>query len=220
MPSIHSWSSRVPSLWSATLLSRRFRKNTGKASGHSNGESGGRKGVDLSLIGSGAVISECGNYRYVLHRGWGTEKSAVFIMLNPSTADGFSDDSTIRRCIGFSKRWGCGGIVVVNLFAFRAKSPKHMIAARDPIGPENMSYIIEAVRVGEVVVCAWGTLGAYQNQDIVVVNQIHRTTPNVLLMALGITKHGFPRHPLYLPNNSELAEWDAGKRLTSNGQAG
>ncbi|MES2137565.1 MAG: DUF1643 domain-containing protein [Pseudomonadota bacterium] len=56
----------------------------------------------------------------------------AFVMLNPSTADAVQDDPTIRRCIGFAKAWGKGGIVVINLFAFRATNPKDMLAAADP----------------------------------------------------------------------------------------
>lgn len=57
-----------------------------------------------------AVLSECRRYRYVLRRYWGDGlsggRAAIFIGLNPSTADEASDDPTIRRCIGFAKAWG------------------------------------------------------------------------------------------------------------------
>jgi hypothetical protein len=71
-----------------------------------------------------AVISPCGLYRYRLTRTWDAVRwSAAFVMLNPSTADAVDDDPTIKRCVGFAKRWGCGGIVVANLFAFRSADP-------------------------------------------------------------------------------------------------
>ena len=72
-----------------------------------------------------AVISACGRYRYLLTRRVGPGTRAVtFIMLNPSTADATRDDPTIRRCIGFARSWGIGGVDVVNLFAFRATEPR------------------------------------------------------------------------------------------------
>ena len=56
-----------------------------------------------------AVISPCGAYRYLLTRQIGAgAKVATFIMLNPSTADAERDDATIRKCVGFARRWGCG----------------------------------------------------------------------------------------------------------------
>ena len=74
-----------------------------------------------------AEISPCGLYRYSLTRKWEAWKGTVnFIMLNPSTADAQEDDPTIRRCIGFAKAWGYGGIVVTNLFAYRATNPKEL----------------------------------------------------------------------------------------------
>lgn len=67
------------------------------------------------------MISDCGQYRYKLTRRWGDgEQKGLFIGLNPSIADAEIDDPTIRRCIGFSSRFGCDELVVVNLFAYRA----------------------------------------------------------------------------------------------------
>lgn len=62
-----------------------------------------------------AQISSDGLYRYSLTRHWGTPNESsdplVFLMLNPSTADGLRDDPTIRRCIGFAKREENNGIL-------------------------------------------------------------------------------------------------------------
>ena len=71
-----------------------------------------------------AVIDKTEKYRYSLLREWDdTRHKCLFIMLNPSTADASRDDPTIRRCIAFAKREGCGGLHVVNLFAYRATDP-------------------------------------------------------------------------------------------------
>ena len=157
---------------------------------------------------AGAIISECGKYRYSLTRKWADGPRCVFIMLNPSTADAIQDDPTIRRCIGFAKDWGCGELIVVNLFAYRATEPKDMLAADDPVGPENMEYVKRAVRLaaGEgdrygmppagPVVCAWGAHGGHMGQDQTVRGWIEAEL--VTPMALAFTKDGQPRHPLYL----------------------
>lgn len=66
-----------------------------------------------------------GDYRYRLGRYWDNKKrNVLFIGLNPSTADAYEDDATIRRLIGFSKDWGFGGLTIVNLFAYRSTDPK------------------------------------------------------------------------------------------------
>jgi hypothetical protein len=51
-------------------------------------------------------LSDCGTYRYELWRRWAEGPHVLFVMLNPSTADAVTDDATIRKCIGYAKRWG------------------------------------------------------------------------------------------------------------------
>lgn len=92
-------------------------------------------------VATTAGISECGTYRYWLCREWSPGlDSLVWLMLNPSTADATQDDPTIRRCMGFARRWGYGGITVVNLYAYRATNPRDLLTAADPVGPENDRY--------------------------------------------------------------------------------
>jgi hypothetical protein len=160
-----------------------------------------------------AVISPCGKYRYRLQReigqGW---KIAVFVMLNPSTADAEQDDPTIRRCIGFAKAWGCGQLIVVNLFAVRATDPKVMLAADDPVGPDNYKHVKRAVRLASrtdpetsepegIVVCAWGAHGSYMDQDETTLSWIEREC--AVPHALKLTKDRMPSHPLYLRTDTK-----------------
>lgn len=150
----------------------------------------------------GADLSECGAYRYRLWRIWdAAAPGCLFVMLNPSTADASIDDRTIRRCVGFSCSFGCGSLVVVNLFAFRATNPKDMLAERDPIGPQNDQAIMNAARsISGPVICAWGAHGGYRKRDRAVLSLLNEAgvEPN----ALKITNAGFPGHPLYLPGSS------------------
>ncbi|WP_445675420.1 DUF1643 domain-containing protein [Pseudomonas aeruginosa] len=55
-----------------------------------------------------AIISECGQYRYLLTRPGdclADKGTAVFLMLNPSTADAALDDPTIHGGRGSVRRW-------------------------------------------------------------------------------------------------------------------
>ena len=120
---------------------------------------------------SRAVISNSGLYRYELHREWDIDKGKVlFIMLNPSTADGWENDLTTIRCMNFAKKWGYGGIMIGNIYPFRAKRPKDLrkwlrqdrdsnyktglgiTYARN----ENKNHVYEMVEQADIVVCAWG----------------------------------------------------------------
>lgn len=146
-----------------------------------------------------ALISPCGQYRYRLTRHWAPDLPPMtFVMLNPSTADADIDDPTIRRCMGFARRENMGGIVVVNLYAFRATQPSELKGATDPCGPLNAGQHLDAIDGcgGYPIVCAWGAnAGAEAAKRFVEMAQRHSTGD---LVSLGTTKDGHPRHPLYV----------------------
>lgn len=151
---------------------------------------------------SAAIV---GPYRYALYRTWNPDDGVCcWIMLNPSTADGIDDDPTIRRCVGFARAWGCGGIAVVNLFAYRATNPKELYSVADPVGPMNDSFITRAAIGAKIVVAAWGTHGAFQNRGMKVANNLNSIRGDV--QCLGVTKDGHPRHPLYVAAHTQLQE--------------
>lgn len=150
---------------------------------------------------SSAVLSKCGLYRYRLDRRWGDGPTCGFIMLNPSTADAELDDPTIRRCIGFAKREGCGGLMVANLFAFRATNPEDMADAEDPDGPENQHFLLNmAERVDGPLIAAWG---AHWMADDLPARWVRQAFGG-RLVCLGKTKGGAPRHPLYVKGDAPL----------------
>jgi hypothetical protein len=160
-----------------------------------------------------AKISDDGLYRYTLGRRWSQDLSdgaAVFVMLNPSTADAAVDDPTIRRCIGFAKALGYGGLHVVNLYAFRATKPADLWRAADPIGPDNDEHLREtfkaAAREGRAVIAAWSANAQPLRAEFV--GALARAA-GVTLQALGFTKDGAPRHPLYLRADAEPQTYPA-----------
>jgi hypothetical protein len=157
------------------------------------------------VIVSSAQIDATGRYRYTLTRIWSEERpSILWIMLNPSTADATQDDSTIRRCVGFTRSWGYGGLMVANLFALRATDPVELSRCDDPVGPENDAVLCrEAGRV-PLVVAAWGTGGALRGRGDYV-----RELLACPLHHLGLTRQGFPRHPLYVRADSRPENWVA-----------
>lgn len=156
-----------------------------------------------------AVISPCERYRYLLKRPCddmlAPRAAAVFVMLNPSTADAQVDDPTIRRCRGFAKTWGCRGLVVANLYALRSTDPGALRGVQDPIGPENDRHLQELAREYGDIVCAWGSHA--EPPRVEHVSRILRLA-GARLWCLGTNKDGAPRHPLYVPADQRLARWD------------
>lgn len=148
------------------------------------------------------VFSADRKYRYVLYREWDKTKSVIaFIGLNPSTADEKKNDPTIRRCINFAQEWGYGGLLMGNIFALRSTDPKQLYKAKDPVGPENDLWLNQIEASAHTVVACWGLHGKLQNRHCEV---------KVNLMSLkvfGLTKQGFPKHPLYLKKTVQLQNW-------------
>ena len=162
------------------------------------------------MLGDGmyrdAMISACGQYRYSLVRQWDRTKPYLpFVMLNPSTADAEQDDPTIRRCMSFARREGCGGIVVVNLYALRSTDPKRLREVEDPVGPFNKRVIydagIVAAEAGVPVICAWGLNDITQAAGGALVQA---REAGARIMCLGKTAGGHPRHPLYVKGSQPL----------------
>ena len=143
-------------------------------------------------------------YRYALWRRWDSDAPyALFIGLNPSTADEREDDPTIRRCKRFASDWGYGAIYMANLFALRATDPYGMMANNHPVGEYNDYYLKNMAESAGVIVFAWGSHGGHIGRDKKVENMLREYTP----MCLGKTKSGKPRHPLYIKADKSLEEY-------------
>ena len=151
-----------------------------------------------------AEFSPCSKYRYALRRVWDpSSPSVLFVLLNPSTADARRDDPTIRRCIGYARDWGYGGLLVGNLFAYRATNPACLKTARDPVGPENDKWLQRLARDADMVVAGWGEHGKLYDRD----QEVRPLLPAVHILAT--TKAGRPRHPLYLRRALVPRAWTA-----------
>ena len=119
-------------------------------------------------------------------------------MLNPSTADAERDDPTIRRCMGFARGWGFGGVVVVNLFGLRSPDPAALLAAADPVGPLNDAHVRRACRDAGLVVAAWGAHRSVGKRALEIGPLLGEAC------CFGRTLGGDPRHPLYLRRDAPL----------------
>lgn len=161
------------------------------------------KACGVQYLDTGATLSGCGRYRYDLSRVWVRGRpTAVFIAMNPSTADAATDDATIRKVVGFADRLGCGGLVVVNLCAFRARHPKDLYAAADPVGPDNDATILRLARAARgPVVAAWGAIPYHAKAPPAVRARpaaVRALLAGVPLKCLHLTAAGYPGHPLML----------------------
>ena len=171
--------------------------------------------MGLKYTNKFAHISPCTFYRYNLVREWDVLKPiCIFFMLNPSTADAEQDDPTIRRVVNFARRWGYGSVIIMNLFAIRGTNSDILKQCKDPIGPYNYYIWKQGIEhpftiFGSVdIYLAWGSKGGYMNQDLNCVKFLKREQEKrkdkIRLYCLGLTKEGYPKHPLYLKKDLNL----------------
>jgi hypothetical protein len=156
-----------------------------------------------------AYFSPCRKYRYSLKIIWNsTLPLLVVIGLNPSTADEYKDDPTVAKCKRLARKLGCGGLIMLNLFAFKSTDPSDMFAADDPVGQENDKVLLELTQNAFIVLVAWGNGGLYRNRASDVVVNILKDRK---LKCLNINKTGMPEHPLYC-KTGELTDYGMAKR--------
>jgi hypothetical protein len=158
----------------------------------------------IDFIEKGAKLDKERRFRYTLWRTWAPmRKYGNFVMLNPSTADENVLDPTVTRCVGYAKHWGYDALFVTNIFALRATDPRELYACADPVGPANDQWLRETADHAELVVCAWGTHGKLNGRGLEVAEMLQQFKPK----CLGLTKHGHPKHPLYLRKDADLLDF-------------
>lgn len=152
-------------------------------------------------------ISQCGKYRYLLRRLWDDDKPrALFVMLNPSTADAEIDDPTIRSCTRLADGLGYGSFEVVNLYGVRTSDPSVLETVSDPVGPHNKYVIDSAISRCDMIICAWGAHPMAERRAQDVITQLRAFRPAVF--CFGVTKSGAPKHPLYIKSGTQLRAYD------------
>lgn len=166
-----------------------------------------------------ATISDCGLFRYTLERRWkyptDLRDEVLWVMLNPSTADAETDDPTITRCISYSKEWGYNGLMVGNLYAYRATDPSALWDAADNIdvrGSGNDQHLCRMAALAGLIVVAWGG-HADEKRACDVIQLLSGFQP---LHCIGMTKSKMPWHPLYKPKNLRPFPFYARNGFTSN----
>lgn len=169
---------------------------------------------------SDATFSPCRKYRYTLTRSIpdpatgcdGVEGGTLTVIgLNPSTADETTDDPTIRRCVRFARDWGFDRLKMVNLFAYRATDPNDLFKAAwegaNIVGPENDHALSLAFGGSDRILAAWGAVTPVMALRV---HQFAETFGGWEFWALGLTKLGSPRHPLYMRADTQPFIYDLG----------
>lgn len=163
-----------------------------------------------------AVISPCGLYRYRLERDQIEPITGVtsalqsqvvgFFGVNPSTADANVDDHTVRKWIGFCRRWAVPRFVVGNAFAYRATDVASLAGAEDPFGPDIGEHTTRIIEDVDILVPCWGDTSKVPPRlqfafDVLLDALMSSGKP---VLCFGTTRRGDPAHPLMLPYSCPL----------------
>lgn len=140
-------------------------------------------------------------------------RRTVFLMLNPSTADAFRLDPTVKKCVAFATAWGSEVVEVVNIFPYRSAYPEDLYvwtrgmssSEWEAANTENNAQIVSACTGADRVIAAWGRHGALLVQGTSVRHLL--MTHDIKLNYLELNKDGSPKHPLYIKGGSEPKEW-------------
>lgn len=157
---------------------------------------------------SEVLYSDCEAYRYCLSRRWAdTGKIVNFVMLNPSVADAIKNDPTVERCERRARQMGYAAFSVTNIFAWRDTDPHAMRRAEHPVGPLNDATLVERAKAADAVIVAWGAHGAHRQRGQEVEKLFRQE--GIIMHHLGLSKHGHPRHPLYISYQIQPKLWAA-----------
>jgi hypothetical protein len=133
--------------------------------------------------------------RYSLKREWDKSKNKIlYIMLNPSFADDKNDDPTIRRLINFTKKFNSGGFLVGNIFTTITPNPKELDKSKG-MSDKNFEELIKLINKVDQIVYAWGS-------SIEEPKLLKKLVLNP--KCFGKNLNGTPKHPLYLPSQTNL----------------
>ncbi len=160
-----------------------------------------------------AVFSEDRSRRLRLDRfldGWPAGVHAALIGVNPSIANEYENDATIRKDLGFAKRNGWSCITKINLFDFVATDVRELARADVPNSLENNVYLFRVMQEADIVVPCWGPpeklpkrlQGEWRKVALWAANQ------RKPLYCIGTTKHGHPRHTLMTPYSTPVTLWN------------
>lgn len=153
-----------------------------------------------------AVLSQCRAYRYRLVRVWDSRKPRLGVVGHSwRTINEWRIDPTVRRCIGFARAWGYGGVDIGNLFGLQVEDPIKLASVTDPIGLDNDAHLAAMCADNDLIVLAWGTHACPDRAREVAQILWHSSEDcGGSLAVLGWTDRGQPRHPLHVPKHTTL----------------
>lgn len=171
---------------------------------------GGKVRIKLppGTIGDAEFYGAREEYRLWLSRHWGDAAApyALWIGMNPSTADGLVDDPTVYREVTYTQRMlKLTRYMKCNVMDLRVTKSKVLRNPPYPVcSDRNLPTIIRLAASADRIIICYGNLHPkLQVHADAAVTALREAGHD--LWCLGLTeKHKRPRHPLYVKGDTEL----------------
>jgi len=151
---------------------------------------------------SGAIFSECRQYRYVLWRIWDEQKPMLMLIgLNPSKASDVDNDNTICKVCKVGRFNNYGGIYMLNLFAWITQYPQDLKRVADPSGHNGDYLNMYASKSKDVVFC-WGNFKVAVEKAKQVTSMFNNA------LCFHHNRNGSPKHPLFCKDKTILIKFN------------
>ena len=150
------------------------------------------------------------SHRFTLFRRWpggDPDNPLVVIGMNPSGADEAAGDRTVNKCCGYARRWGFGGLYMLNAMSVRLTNSTDLASIPCVNLPENDRWIRSIVRDASLVVVAWGNPGGVFERGAAVETILRDECLASAVRCFGKNRNGSPVHPLYQRNDAVLVPY-------------
>lgn len=159
------------------------------------------RNIDLT-IPKGAIFSDDGKYRYALWRVWNIHRPLLMqIGLNPSRAGAVRNDPTVTRNMSRAYKYGYGGLLQANLYAYVSTVPKVLLGDGDFVGEFTDDYLRLMVSMSSRQLCGWGSFPPVAERAPIVFAML--TEP----YCLSVNADGEPKHPLYISYGTPMEKY-------------
>lgn len=119
-----------------------------------------------------------------------------------------------KKTAKLSNSWGYGGQLIGNVAAYRATDSGDLLAAPDPVGPDNHEALLAMAKQAELIIVAHGNMPYGLEQTALQTHSLLRDAGHKLHV-LKLLQTGMPGHPLYLLDNTQPRLWEPGSTAGS-----
>lgn len=167
--------------------------------------------MDLHQIPEPRITGSDGQQtRLTLSRRWDSAPIILAVGLNPSRATATRDDPTTRRLTALLRSAGYGGFVLLNLWTEVNPDPRSVVTRDGIWGEADWARFSHGIAHSSHRLWMWGARGI-SHPDLPVIMAADRNA-----LCFGWTRSGMPKHPLYLPRDSQLSRYaDRGQAPSS-----